>query len=230
MNPTRKSSLVFGLFFFGTFIFSISALFFYEPLFNNSDYLLLGGFDTNISIGALLEILLAICNIATAIVIYPIFKQVSGSASLGYVASRTVESLLTLSGVVSLMSIMSLRADFTTGSNPDDLLLVKQMFMAFHDWTFLLGPQFCSGLGNGLLLGYIMYRSGAVPKPMAWIGIIGGPLAFIGGVLVLFHVLKPFSLGLFALTSLEIIWELSITVYTIFFGFKLIAKLEKRIL
>lgn len=153
MKPTRKTALVFGLFFAGTFIFSISALFFYEPLFSNDDYLIMGGFDTRISIGALFEILLAICNIATAIVIYPIVKRVSGAASLGYVTSRTVESLLILSGVVSLMSIMSLRADFTMGSNPHDLLFMKQMFKAFHDWTFLLGPQFCSGFGNGLLLG-----------------------------------------------------------------------------
>ena len=227
MKPIRKTSLVFGIFFAGTFLFSIPALFFYEPLFHNQDYLLAGGFDTRISMGALFEILTAICNIATAVVIYPFVKKVSGSVSLGYVATRTVESVLILSGVISLMSILSLRAEFTVGSDPHDLLLVKQMFMIFHDWTFLLGPQFCAGLGNGMLLGYLMFRSGAVPKRMAMIGLIGGPLAFIGGVLVLFDVLQPLSPGLFALTSLEIIWELSITIYTISFGFKPVENLSE---
>lgn len=220
MKPLRKTSLVFGLFFAGTFVFSIPALFFYDPLFNNKDYILLGGFDIRISVGALFEILTAIFNIASAIVIFPLFKRVSEAVSLGYVASRTVEAVIILIGVISLMSVMSFRSEFTPGNNPHDLLMVKQMFVVFHDWTFLLGPQFCSGFGSGMLLGFLMYRSGAIPTRMAFLGLIGGPLAFIGGILVLFDVLEPLSPGLFALTSLEIIWELSITIYALFIGFK----------
>jgi hypothetical protein len=220
MKPIRKTSLVFGLFFAGTFIFSIPALFFYDPLFKDSDYIFLGGFDIRISMGALFEILLAICNIATAIVIFPLFRRVSEAVSLGYVATRIVESVLILTGVISLMSVMTFRAEFNPGTNTHDILMIRQLFVVFHDWTFLLGPQFCSGFGNGMLLGYLMYRSGAVPVRMALFGLIGGPLAFIGGIMVLFDILEPMSIGLFALTALEIIWELSITVYAIFKGFK----------
>jgi hypothetical protein len=220
MEPLRKTSLVFGLFFAGTFIFSIPALFFYDPLFKNQEYVLLGGFDIRISFGALFEIFLAICNIATAIIIFPLFRKVSEPVSLGYVASRIVESLLILVGVISLMSVMSFRAGFNTETGTYDLQLVRKMFVVFHDWTFLLGPQFCSGFGNGMLLGYLMYRSGAVPRRMALLGLIGGPLAFIGGILVLFDVLKPLSAGLFAFTALEILWELYITFYSILKGFR----------
>jgi len=220
MKPIRKTSLVFGLFFAGTFIFSIPALFFYEPLINDNNYLILGGFDTRISMGALFEILLAICNIATAIVLFPLFRRVSEAVSLGYVASRIVESLLILTGVISLMSVMTFRAEFNLGNNTNDLIMIRNLFVVFHDWTFLLGPQFCSGFGNGMLLGYLMFRSGAVPKRMALFGLIGGPLAFIGGIMVLFDILEPLSPGLFALTALEIIWELFITIYAIFKGFK----------
>lgn len=220
MKPIRKTSLIFGLFFAGTFIFSIPALFFYDPLLNNPDYVTHGGFDIRISMGALFEILLAICNIATAIVIFPLFRRVSESVSLGYVASRIVESVLILAGVISLMSVMTFRAGFPVADNTHDILMIRQMFVVFHDWTFLLGPQFCAGFGNGMLLGYLMYRSGAVPARMAMIGLIGGPLAFIGGIMVLFDILEPLSIGLFALTALEIIWELSITLYAIFKGFK----------
>lgn len=225
MNPIRKTSLIFGLFFAGTFIFSIPALFFYEPLFNSKEYLLLGGFDTRISIGALFEIFTAICNIATAIVIFPLFRKVSETASLGYVATRTVESLLILAGVVSLMAIMSIRTEYIPGSDAKDLLIAKQVLMAFHDWTFMLGPQFCSGIGSGMLLGYLMYRSGAMPARLALIGLVGGPLALIGGILVLFDVLQPMSPGLFAITALEIIWELTIIVYSLSKGFRPDAKL-----
>ena len=220
MQSIKRTSLIFGIFFAGTFIFSIPALFFYDPLFNDPAYILKGGFDTRISFGALFEIFTAICNIATAIVIFPLMKRVSESVSLGYVASRTVESLLILAGVISLMSVMTFKADLDLSSGSHDINMIRQIYVVFHDWTFLLGPQFCSGFGNGMLLGYLMYRSGAVPRRMALLGLIGGPLAFIGGVMVLFNILKPLSPGLFALTAIEIIWELSITVYAIFKGFR----------
>lgn len=226
MHPNRKRSLIFGLFFAGTFVFSIPALFFYEPVLHDAGYVLGGGFDTRISMGALFEILLAICNIATAIVIFPIVKRVRETVALGYVASRIVESVIILAGVISLMSIVTLRASAAPGDDAHVLTMIGRSLLAFHGWTFLLGPQFCAGFGNGLLLGYLMYRSGLVPRRMALLGLVGGPLAFVGGVLVLFDVLKPMSTGLFALTALEIVWELSITIYPIVKGFRPLTVLE----
>lgn len=219
MNALRKTSLIFGLFFAGTFVFSIPALIFYDPLLHDSGYILGGGVDRRASMGALFEILTAICNIATAIVIFPVVKRVSESAAVGYITSRTVESVMILSGVVSLMAIVTLRAGFEPGGDTVALTMTGQGLLAFHGWTFLLGPQFGSGFGNGILLGYLMYRSGLVPRRMALLGLIGGPLAFAGGVLVLFDLLKPMSAGLFALTGMEIAWELSITFYALFVGF-----------
>jgi hypothetical protein len=226
MHPARKTSLIFGLFFAGTFVFSIPALFFYDPLLHDASYILGGGFDTRISTGALFEILLAICNIATAIVIFPIVKRVKEPVALGYLASRIVESVLILAGVISLMAIVTLRANFMPGDDTVALTMAGKGLLTFHDWTFLLGPQFCAGFGNGFLLGYLMYRSGLVPPRMALLGLVGGPLAFVGGVLVLFDGLKPMSAGLIALTVLEVAWELSITLYTIFKGFRQSPALE----
>jgi hypothetical protein len=218
METSRKTSLVFGLFFAGTFVFSIPALFFYGPLLSDNGWILGGGWETRVSMGALFEILLAICNIATAIVLFPIAKRSSEAAALGYVAVRIVESTLILMGVISLMSVASLRTAFIPGGDADAFILAGRSLVAFHDWTFLLGPQFCAGLGNGILLGYLMYRSRLIPPRMALLGLIGGPLAFGGGVAVLFGALKPMSAGLFGLTLLEIAWELSITIYALAVG------------
>ncbi len=220
MSPVRKTSLIFGLFFAGTFVFSIPALPLYAPVLNDPDYILGGGIDMRTSMGALFEILLAICNIATAIVIFPIAKRVKESVALGYVALRIVESVLILMGVISLMSVVTLRADFAPGGDAAGLTMAGQLLVALHDWTFLLGPQFCAGFGTGFLLGYLMYRSGLVPPRMALLGLVGGPLAFVGGVLVLFGALEQLSPGLFALTALEIAWELSLTIYAIVKGFR----------
>lgn len=122
---------------------------------------------------------------------------------------------------MSLMSVVTLREDFA-GADADSgaLNIAGQSLVALHDWTFLLGPQFCAGFGNGILLGYLMYRSGLVPPRLALLGLVGGPLAFVGGVLVLFGAFDQPSAPLFLLTILEILWEASLTIYTIVKGFR----------
>ena len=78
---------------------------------DHAQYIVGSDRDTRVAFGALLEICLAICGIATAVVIFPIAKCVNECVALGYVASRTVESILILVGVLSLMSIVGLRQD-----------------------------------------------------------------------------------------------------------------------
>ena len=197
------------------------AVLLYDPVLNDADYILGTGFDTRISVGALLEIGVVISNIATAVVLFPILKRVNEAVALGYVASRTIESAMILMGLISLMSVVTLRDDLAgTGVDSDSLTLAGQSLVAFHDWTFTLGPQFCAGFGNGLLLGYLMYKSQLVPPRMALVGLIGGPLAFLGGVLVLFGTLDNPSGGLFILTVPEIVWESFLCIYLTFWGFR----------
>ena len=169
----------------------------------------------------MLEIFLAISGIATAVVIFPIVKRVSESIALGYVASRTVESILILVGVLSVMSVVALRQDLAAaGSTNEALIAVALSLLALHDQTALLGPQLCAGLGNGILLGYLMWRSRLLPRPMVMFGLIGGPLAFLGGIGVLLGAWDNPSGPLTALTVLEVIWEFSLSVWLLIRGFR----------
>ena len=221
MEFLRKPGRIAGLWFVATFVFSIPAVLFYNPVLNHTNYILGKGLDARISLGALFEILLVIANIATAVVFFPVLKRVNEAVSLGYVASRTIESALILTGVISLMSVVTLRHDLSgKGADPASLVLAGRTLVALHDWTFLLGPQFCSGFGNGLLLGYLMYKSALVPRGMALLGLIGGPLAFVGGVFVLFGAFKDPSGGLFAFTVIEIAWEASLAIYLTVKGYR----------
>jgi hypothetical protein len=221
MEFLRKPGRIAGLWFLATFVFSIPAVLLYDPVLNNTDYILGKGLDARISLGALFEILVAISNIATAVVFFPVLKRVNQSVALGYVASRTIESGLILTGVISLMSVLGLRHNLSgTGVDSGSLTLAGQTLVEVHNWTFVLGPQFCSGFGNGLLLGYLMYKSVLVPRGMSILGLIGGPLAFIGGVFVLFGAFKDPSAGLFAFTAIEIAWEASLAIYLIVKGYK----------
>jgi hypothetical protein len=210
-----------GAWFLGTFVFSIPAFFFYGPILDDADYVVRGSGSTSIAVGALLEILLAIAGIATAVVIFPIVKRVNESIALGYVASRTVESILILTGVLSLMAVVALHQDLAATASTDETVIdVSRALVAVHEQTRLLGPQFCAGLGTGILLGYLMWRSRLLPRSMVIIGLVGGPLAVLAGVGVLLGAWDATSALPVALTAPEAIWELSLSVWLLARGFR----------
>jgi Domain of unknown function (DUF4386) len=222
VSPSRRVALVAGLWFAGTFLFSIPAGLLYDPVLNDAGYVLGAGADTRIALGALLEVLLAVSGIATAVVFYPVLKRQSESIALGYVAARTVESIIILVGVVAILSVVTLRQDVggAGATDPATLEIAGRSLVAFHEWTRLLGPQFCAGFGNGILLGSLLYASGLVPRRMAWLGLVGGPLAVAGGILVLVGASDPRSAPLVLLTALEVLWEASLTIWLIVKGFR----------
>src|SRR5664280_2663124 len=220
----RRTARIAGWWFAITFVTSIPALLLYQPLLKHISFVFgSGGLHAGgIGLGATLEVFLAISGIATAVVLYPIIKRQSQSISLGYVASRTLESTVIVIGIVSVLSVVTMRHDVggAGAANPASLVLVERALVAIHDWTFLLGPGFCSGFGNGLLLGYLMYKSGLVPRGMAMLGLIGGPLIFASGIAILFGAFKNGSPAANLAALPEIAWEASLTIYLIVKGFR----------
>ena len=223
-NSTRKIALAAGVLMVITFITSIPAFFVaYHPLLTDpAKYILGTGADTQVFLGALLEVMLAVAGVGTAVVLYPVVKRQSGIVALAYVTSRLLESALIMVGIVSVLSVVTLRQDFAgvAGTDTASLIIAGKSLVAVHDWTFLLGPTLLAGVGNGCLLGYLMYRSGLVPRRMAVLGLIGGPLVIAATVCVLFGVFKAGSAPQAISTAPEFVWELSFGIYLIVKGFK----------
>jgi hypothetical protein len=221
VDRTRRIALVTGVLFLITFVTSIPALLLYDPVLNDADYVLGAGADTRVQLGAFLELLLAIANIGTAVVLFPVLKRQDESVSLGYVTSRVLESTVIVVGLISLLSVVTLRQDIGgAGAEADSLVNIGRSLVALHDWTFLIGPGFLAGFGNGLLLGYLMYASGLVPRRLALFGLVGGPLVSASGIAVLFGAYEQTSAWSFLCTIPEIIWEFSLAIYLVAKGFK----------
>lgn len=227
-DPQRLARIA-GWLFIATFVTSIAAAFIYKPLWDFTNlkhtdytYILGSGHDTRIAFGAFLEILLAITGIGTAVALYPIIKRQGRTLSLGYVASRTLESTVIVIGIVSVMALVTLRKDLsgTAGVNHASLVLADHQLVAIHNWTFLFGPSFCAATGNGIILGTLMYRSGLVPQRLALLGVIGGPLAFLGATGTLFDLWDQQSTPQSVLTIGEFFWELLLGIYLIVRGFR----------
>lgn len=220
--PSQKTARVAGVLFILTFLTSIPALLLYGPVLDHTNYIIGGGVDTQIAFGAFLEIFLAITGIGTAVVLFPVLKRYNESLALGYVATRVFESTMIAVGLVSVLSVITLRHDVggAAAAGGVNLVLTGRSLVAIHDWTFLIGPSLCAGLGNGLLLGYLLYKSGLVPRRMALIGVIGGPICFAAGMGAVLGIYDKGATIKGVLTVPEIIWEASLGIYLAFKGFK----------
>jgi Domain of unknown function (DUF4386) len=216
----RKLATITGLLWIATFVTSIPAVLLYDPLLNNENFILgAGGGDTRIFIGATLELLLIIASIGTAVVPYSLFKRYDERLAVGFVTARLVECGFIAVGIVSVLSIMTLRDD-PAGISDGTLVGLGQSLVAVHDATFLLGPGFVVGVGNGLILGYLMYTSGLMPRRLAIFGLVGGPLVCLSGIAVMFGAFDAGPGPQAIATIPEIIWEASIGLYLTFKGFK----------
>jgi hypothetical protein len=220
MDSTRRTSFIAGVLFLITFVTSIpAALVLYTPVLDDANFILGAGADGGVALGAFLEVLLIVANVGTAVVLFPVLKRQNEALALGYVGARLVECTFIAIGIVSLLAVVTLRQD-AASADPGSLVVAGQSLVAVHDWTFLLGPGWVGVVGTGLILGWLMYRSGLVPRGMAMLGLVAGPVLCAGGIAVLFGVIEPDS----ALKSLsvapEFVWELSLGIYLTVKGFK----------
>ena len=222
----QKIARITGWLFIATFVTAIPArLLFLDGLGGSWDdlrFLAGAGSDTSIYLGAIFEFLVIATNIGTAVVLYPILKRRSEIGAVGYVTARLVECAFILVGLLSVLSVVTLRQDLAgaAGAEAASMVAAGTSLVSTYEWAFLFGPGLLAGIGNGILLGYLMYRSGLVPRRMAALGLVGGPLLIVAFVCVLFGVFDAGSTGQVLLTVVEIVWELSLGIYLIVKGFK----------
>jgi uncharacterized protein DUF4386 len=213
----QQRARVFGVLYLLTFITSIPALLLYEPALRHPVAFVAGSGDVNkIYFGALLELLLLIANIGTAVVIVPIMRRRFEELAIGYVTARVIESTFILVGIIAMLAIATLQQESAGAAEAT----VAYTLAAIKDWTFILGPGWVVGWGNGLILGYMMYRTQLVPRGWTWLGLIGGPLIIISGTIVMFGGGHP-SGSLQGLATIpEAVWELFLGVYCTIWGFR----------
>ncbi len=218
-KQSQRLARLTGLFFILTFATSIPPfVWYYVPALSDPAFVLGGGFHLGVSWGALLELLLIVFNIGTALTLYPVLRKQSEVLSLGYVAARLTESGFIAVGIIALMALNTLRLHAGEGDQAA-LLVAGQSLVAVHDWTFRLGPGFVVGIGNGLMLGFMMWQTRLVPRIMSALGLVGGPALLAAGVAVLFGTIEAGSTWQAIATVPEFLWELSLGVWLLVKGF-----------
>ena len=147
-------------------------------------------------------------------------KRQNEGLALGYVAARTFESSMIAVGLIAMMAVVTRRQELAgAAASAASAVGLGQSLVAIHDWTFLLGPGMV-GIWNGLLLGYLMYRSELVPKGMAVLGMIAGALLIASSIPILLGVYEAGSAPQVIATAPEFIWEAFLGIYLTFWGFR----------
>ncbi|SDD78464.1 protein of unknown function [Sanguibacter gelidistatuariae] len=214
MDPLRKTALVAGVLYLITFV-SIPTLGLYSAIRTDPNFITGPGPDTAVMVGAMLEIIVALAGIGTAVVLYPVVKRQNQGVALGFVGARVLEAATIFAGVVALLSIVTLRQDGAGAG----ALVTGQALVAQREWTTLLGQSFMPAV-NALLLGSLLYQSRLVPRILPIIGFIGAPLLVASDIGILFGAWEPVS----TVPGLAVIpialWEFSLGIWLTVKGFK----------
>jgi hypothetical protein len=214
MDSLRKTALVAGVLYVITFI-SIPTLVLYGPVLSDPNYIVGPGPDTAVIIGAILEVIVALAGVGTAVALYPVVKRQNEGVALGFVGSRTLEGAAIVAGVVSLLSLVTLR-QAGAGANA---AATGQALVAQYNWFFLLGQSLMPVL-NALLLGSLLYRSRLVPRVLPVLAFIGAALLLVSDVAVLFGAGDRISAPSGLLAIPIALWEFSLGIYLIVKGFR----------
>lgn len=215
-HSLRRTALIAGALYVLTFI-SIPVLVLYGPV-HDHNYIIGPGPDNGVMYGGMLELIVALAGIGTAITLYPVVKRQNQSLALGFVATRTLEASLIFVGVVSLLSVVTLRQNFAGAGGPS-LVPTGSALVAVYDWTFTLG-QGLMPVANAVLLGTLMYRSGLVPRAIPLLGLIGAPILLASKVATILGIDEGVSTwsGLAAVPVA--VWELSLGLWLLIKGFR----------
>jgi hypothetical protein len=218
MDATRKAALAAGLFYIATFVLSIPALGLYDGVVNDPNFVLGAGSDQGVLWGGLIEIITALACIGTAVAVYPVIERYGPGRAVGFVASRTLEAAVIVTGVVAVLAVYTLRQDLA-GTDAVGLTTTASALVAVKDWTFLLGPGVMPAI-NALCFATILYQSRLVPRWIPTIGLIGAPLLLLSTTGTLFGAWEQISIPSLVAVVPIATWELSVGIYMIVKGFR----------
>lgn len=216
-DPTRRTAFVGGILYLVTFAASIPAVFLLGPVLTDPQYIVGGGADGQVRLGALLDLVNAFAAVGTAVALFSVLKHEHEGLALGFVTTRMFEAAVIAVGVIAILSIVTLRGDGAANGQTAALVPVGQALVATRDWTFVLGPGMAGF--NAILLGTLMYRSRLVPRLIPTIGLVGGPIylssvaAIVLGITASGGVWQGIG-GLFMF-----VWELLLGLWMVFKGF-----------
>ena len=184
---------------------------------------LLSAVQTNqgtIIFGNLLIFVMLTAMVGTAVLLSAVLREHSETLALSYVLARTLEVTMISIGVVAGLLLVPLSWDFTTAGSGDTASahVLAASLKTAGDWTGFLGAQMIFSI-SALVLNWAFYRNGLIPRWLSLWGLIGVPLMFASGLLVMFESLNSNASTLNLLVVPLAAQEMAMAIWLIVKGF-----------
>jgi hypothetical protein len=223
-DPTRKTALVAGIFYLLTYASSIPAALLLGSVLSDSNYILGAGADGQLRLAAIFDIVNGLTAIGSAVALYSVLKRLHEGFAIGFVASRLFEAAILFIGVVSVVSIANLRETAAAAADPAALAAAGTSLTTLYETAFVLGTGIPAL--NAAVLGWLMFRSGLVPRAIPVIGLIGAPLFTSWIIGYILGITEAGTLWHAIGVAPIFIWELALGLWMTFKGFRASAVAE----
>lgn len=210
MSSTRSVARVAGVMYFVTHVTSVLAVILYGGSAADPDAPLAG--RTSVLWGGLLEVVLAAAVVGTAVALYPLVRRHAPGLAVAYVALRTLEASVILTGVVILLpAVAGPSSALAPGLSPD----VVAALQLVHDWTFLVGPGLVAPI-NTVVIAWLLLRHGLVLRAIPILGLVGAPLVAAANLGVMFGLNQPQAWAAIPI----FLWEISLALHLLIRGIR----------
>ena len=220
MKTHRITAIIAGILFLIAAVASIVGLILYKPILNDAQFIVYDNANkTQILWGAFFEIITAFAVIGITSTLFIILKEINLSMAIATVCFRLLEATIIIIGIICLLTIITLNQEFGKEVNPNtcSYIMASKSLLAFHNWTFLFGPNIALGPST-FITGYLLYKAKLVPRIIAILGLIGGPLIFLSAFFVMFGFYDQIS-ALGIVVALPVFfYEMSLAFWLIFKG------------
>lgn len=225
MNNQKKdkqNATITGLFFILAAVSSIIGLKLYDPILVDENFIATANQHfSQIIFGAVNELILCVTATGTGLMMFPYLKKYNESMALGYLSFRMLEVVFIMMGIVAVLSVLSVSQHFANHEIDKSMAnAIGLSFIAFHDWTFMLGPNFMLAI-NTFIYSYIFFQTGLVPKKLATLGLSAACLIMLAAILEMFKIIEQISIWGIVLALPIAVYEMSLAVYLIRKGFRL---------
>ncbi len=187
----RAAARVAGALFITATVSIILAVVLLEPVVDAPDFLVQASVsEARVAAGVLLELVNNIAIVGIAVVIYPVLKPFSERLALGYIAARTIESVVFTIGTGLLLPLLFVSDEFVAAGAPPASYFhtLGGMLLAGHDLGNASGGAALAftvfSLGT-LMLNYVLYRARLVPRWISAFGLLAGASILAARVMVI---------------------------------------------
>ncbi|MCC6616109.1 MAG: DUF4386 domain-containing protein [Anaerolineae bacterium] len=201
MNSHRRTAIVVGVLLILATVLNVIGTSSSRPILNDPDYLVsVAANQSQVMVGAVLELIAALAVAGIVVVLYPILKKQDPTLALGSLAFRLIEAVFYCVAVVSLLVLLTLSQAYVAAGTAEaaSFEAAGTLILAARTWggevaviAFTLG---------GLMYYYVFYRTKLIPRWLSVFGLIavvllltavlisllnGGSFAPTGGMIVL---------------------------------------------